>query len=152
MQTCCATRSFQFMNAGQVSDWQNFDYSTELSLKVFLHFHICWFGSLRVEQKRSLNRMVKVGTPLSSLTDLHKKQLLHKVQSILSDTSQPLHSEFHVLPYQCLFRQPSPPQKKMLTLLGVSQSLTTLSECYLQIKWTPRNRRCMCGTCTALIL
>ncbi len=66
---------------------------------------ICWYGSITVKQnkKNSLSRLIKVssciaGSKHKDLEELYHKQMLRRVESILSDSYHPLQAEFQMLP------------------------------------------------------
>ncbi len=70
---------------------------------------ICWYGT--VKQKNSLSRLIKVssciiGSKQKALEELYQKQMLRRVESILSDSSHPLQAEFQMLPSGLRFKLP----------------------------------------------
>ncbi len=64
---------------------------------------IYWYGSITVTQKNSISRLIKVsscitGSKQKGLKELYQKQMLRRIESILSDSSHPLQAEFQMLP------------------------------------------------------
>ncbi len=72
---------------------------------------ICWYGSITLKQKNSISRLIRVsscitGSKQKSLGELYQKQMLRRVESILSDSSHPLQAEFQMLPSGSRFKLP----------------------------------------------
>ena len=64
---------------------------------------LIWYGSLTVQGKNKLNKIVKTaskvcGANLDNLDKLYKKQALRKVNKIIKDASHNLHNEYSFLP------------------------------------------------------
>ena len=72
---------------------------------------ICWYGSITVKQKNSLSKLIKLssritGSNQKGLEELYQKQMLKRVDSILSNSSHPLQAEFQMLPSGSRFKLP----------------------------------------------
>ncbi len=72
---------------------------------------ICWYGSITLKQKNSISRLIRVGSCITgskqkSLGELYQKQMLRRVESILSDSSHPLQAEFQMLPSGSRYKLP----------------------------------------------
>ncbi len=78
---------------------------------VVIFFLICWYGSITLKQKNSISRLIRVsscitGSKQKGLGELYQKQMLRRVESILSDSSHPLQAEFQMLPSGSRFKLP----------------------------------------------
>ncbi len=72
---------------------------------------ICWYGSITLKQNNSISRLISVsscvtGSKQKSLGEFYQKQMLRRVESILSDSSHPLPAEFQMLPSGSRFKLP----------------------------------------------
>ena len=72
---------------------------------------VSWFGNLSLQDKNSLNQIIKwagriIGEPQLTMAALYDTQLQRKASAIRNDCSHPLHGEFQLLRSGCRFVAP----------------------------------------------